>query len=331
MKKTLFGFITALLVATSLIFAGCEKEENFHSSTATLATEFVQTEKYEFLFNDNSHITYNTPIQLAIESGDEDYSNLNSFYESSLKNFTYMFTVFQPNLNLEPQTKTDKVKKAYKNLETNLASFKTALDNFLIEKDLFITQIGATPFTPASKAHLNNFKTKYKKIIYTAKNFYEAFKTVYVNGFLPYPSLETETLQPGTQKLVSTINVGILTAINMEYMFDGNMDIEFTQNHTTILDNANRIKTTFISTTKEEATITKENLKSFLETEKVFNTEVEHFRQALSNFDLKQYYLSTNKTEFLKEKNNQLYFNRINTFINSYSTLYTDNLISNLL
>lgn len=313
------------------MFAGCDKKDEYYKETGQVAIEFYEAEEYNFLFDDNISIDFGTPINNAISGSDTDYATLSNFYQTTLNNLTFMFSTFNANLNLEPKNNNNKVKNAYKNLENKISNLKTTTDNFLQEKELFVSAVGSSPNSTASKAHLRHFKTHYKELLYVAKDFYQAFESVYTLGFLSYPNLNTNILQPGTQKIMSVVVVGKLTALNLEYMFDDNSDIEQTSNSLKILQEAYKIKQASTNPTKDEATITLESLKTFLQIEETFNTEINQFKYALENLSLSDYHSATNKQSFLSQDNNQLYFNKLTNFVQTYTTIYADAFINNIL
>lgn len=332
MKKSLIALVITLIVSMSLIFVGCEKNEEYYKHTAQIATEFFETEEYAFLFDENITLNYNSSINTAISSENgifEDYKVLYSFYEVSLTNFTYMFSSLGANLNLVPRNNNKKVKSAYENFENSINKLKNDTNKFLNEKNSFVTLVGTQTTSSSAKANLKHFKTHYKTLLYSAKNFYESFKELYVQAFLAYPNLESSTIQPGTQNLVSTIITGKLTALNLDYMFDDNSNIEHTKNSLTLLEKASLIKQTV--PTQEETSLVLENLKEFLQVEKLYNTEISQFKNSLENFSFTDYYLSENKPEFLNQGNNTLYFNKINKFLITYTTFYVNSLMENLL
>lgn len=330
MKKTILSFITVMLIITTLVFVGCKDDKEFYKKTATTASELYQTEEYSFLFNEDVSLDYGENINDQILNQESDYAILSNFYEPSLKNFTYMFSNLHVNLDF-PKNKTDNVKKAYKTLDTNISKLKKSVNTFLQQKEKFVNLVEDNPTTESSKSNLKQFKIEYKKLLYTAEEFYQAFKSVYTKGFLSYPNMKTTEVSTGMQHLISSIAVGKLTSINLEYMFDDGNLIEHKNNSIQLLTYALSIKQSSLNPSKEEADILIEDLKFFLQVESTYNTEISQYKQALKNFSFTQYYLADNYENFLKKDDNNLYFAKINAFINDYSLVYTNTLKTTLL
>lgn len=331
MKKILLGFVTLVLVTASLFLAGCEKEKDFQKPVAQAAAEFYSTEEFSFLFDSQTSITYNTAIDNQILlATDADYATLSTLYERSLKNFTIMFSTFHQNLALAPQSDADNVRNAYKHLEGQIANMKNATEEFLARKQTFVNFVKTQPLSASSKAELKVFKNHFKKYLFQARSFFEAFENVYLTGFVTYPTQNAQTVMPGVQTLLPTVWIGRLTAVNLEFFFDGDSDIEH-KNSLNILNKVDNIKQAMANPSKTEEELTAQQLNLFLTFEKTFNAETNQFKNSLANFDYEKYHQSSNQTQFLDEGNNRLFFNKINKYISTYTNMFVSFIVENIL
>jgi hypothetical protein len=326
MKKIVYSLVGVLLLFSTILFSACNKEDKFYEKTKQINTEFFANEEISFIFANKNELEFNSSITSQITPEYPEYYALSTVYAQTLKGLTYMYTSYQSNLDLEPKHKTSAVKKLYLDFEDQMQTIKEEAKKVLEERDSFELLVGNIPDSNNALSQLNVLKTAYKKLIFKAIDFSASFEKLYTSAFLAYPSLTAESIEDGTQKLLTTVAVGKIAIANAKYIFDAKTSKELKNHNTMLLKIINQLKTLSTSPMKAEEKITIEDLVSYITSEKAFDNELKQFLTSLNNINLTEYENAEDKQAYLQANNNSHYYNKIQEFLQTSANQHLFNI-----
>ena len=294
MKKSIaFILVLCLCIFAVPLFVACNDEENKYWLTTDAKYEKFVTEelpKYTGGFDFGAKINSN------ITNGYATYAELDSIYTPVFKASIGFLDKYKDCFALEPITKNKQVEQQFEQVNANMDSLITNLNNFkttdiqeFVEGVDGISQAEAESL--ASKQYLKDFKRKYINLSTQVLSFAESVLNLYTSAYQDIPALydgekyadltDSEIQNYSRLALSKSIIYSLLPAIDYINSFDGTY-IHY--EHDFYIEIINEYAD--LVAANNPTTATAEKLYAFDYTFKAYQNDVEIYNKALASIDM---------------------------------------------